>query len=107
MDIDAVVDEKIKERLKDEIIKSLGSQADDKFVAIIKDGETTPIENMNEVLSRIVRICRIRAGLKQAERADAIHRSQSEISKYETGERVLSIEILKEICEVTNSRDAL
>lgn len=47
---------------------------------------------------RLLRQLRIAAGLRQADVAARLHKPQSFVSKYETGERRLDILELREVC---------
>ncbi len=53
-------------------------------------------------LLKLLKTVRIEAGLKQAEIAQRIGLSQSDVSKYESGERRLDILELRAICSALN-----
>jgi len=48
----------------------------------------------------LLRQIRIDAGLRQADLAELLHRDQTFVSKYETGERRLDLLEVREICTV-------
>jgi len=52
-----------------------------------------------EVLQELLRRARVEAGLTQTELAEKLQRPQSFVSKIESGERLLDILELKEICD--------
>jgi len=52
-----------------------------------------------EVLQELLRCARTEAGLTQVELADKLQRPQSFVSKIESGERLLDILELKEVCD--------
>jgi ribosome-binding protein aMBF1 (putative translation factor) len=53
-----------------------------------------------EVLQELLRRVRVDAGFTQTELAEKLQRPQSFVSKIESGERLLDILELKEICDV-------
>jgi transcriptional regulator with XRE-family HTH domain len=53
-----------------------------------------------EILRRLLRKSRIKAGLRQSDLARNLGRSQSFISKYESGELRLDVLELRSICKV-------
>lgn len=55
-----------------------------------------------EALQRLLRKCRLDAGLKQSDLATKLKQPQSFISKYESGERTLDLIELKQICKALN-----
>jgi transcriptional regulator with XRE-family HTH domain len=53
-----------------------------------------------EILQELLRRIRVEAGLTQAELAEKLKRPQSFVSKIESGERLLDVLELREVCEV-------
>ena len=59
--------------------------------------KTTYLAQQKRLLA-LLREMRIKAGLTQAELASRLHRDQTFVSKYETGERRLDILELRDVC---------
>ena len=59
--------------------------------------KTTYLAQRKKLLA-LLRETRTKAGLTQAELASRLHRDQTFVSKYETGERRLDILELREVC---------
>ena len=59
--------------------------------------KTTYLAQQKKLLA-LLRETRTKAGLTQAELASRLHRDQTFVSKYETGERRLDILELRDVC---------
>jgi ribosome-binding protein aMBF1 (putative translation factor) len=64
----------------------------------------TIFSERQEVLQNLVRSVRLEAGLTQVELANRLQRPQSFVSKIESGERLMDIVELKEVCDALDVR---
>jgi transcriptional regulator with XRE-family HTH domain len=62
--------------------------------------EKSRYSNYQEKLQELLRKKRHEAGLSQRQLAKSLKKTQSFVSKYETGERMLDVYEFKQICEV-------
>ena len=67
------------------------------FVAIIKE-----MENINEIVAENIVLLRKKAGLTQAQLAERINYSDKAVSKWERGEAVPDIVVLKKMADLFN-----
>lgn len=58
----------------------------------------------HQIVAQLIRAMRTEAGLKQADLAARLDTTQSEVSKYETGERRVEILELRDICDACGVR---
>ena len=63
----------------------------------------TCIRTARQVLLALLRECRERANLRQADVAERLEKPQSFVSKYESGERRLEILELLDVCEAMDT----
>lgn len=79
-------------------IFQLGIYVNNVYIA----GMLSGTEKQRAKLKRILRKYRLEAGLKQEELAFILRRPQSYVSKYESGDKILNIIELVELCNALN-----